>query len=87
LRCAKSNANLPRFQAYDLVGDIHGHANALHRLLRALDYTEIEGVFRHPKKQMILVGDFIDRGPPTTKMPSVGLGVCQSGSGQGPSQG
>jgi hypothetical protein len=31
---------------YDLVGDIHGHADALHRQLPALDYAEIEGVFR-----------------------------------------
>ena len=50
-------------QGYDLVGDIHSHANALHRLLHELDYAEIEGVFRHPKRQMIFVGDFIDRGP------------------------
>src|SRR6478672_5993369 len=50
-------------QGYDLVGDIHGHADALHRLLRELNYAEIEGVFRHPEKQMIFVGDFIDRGP------------------------
>ena len=34
------------FQGYDLVGDIHGHADALHRLLHKLDYTEVEGVLR-----------------------------------------
>jgi hypothetical protein len=34
--------------------DIHGRADALHRLLRELDYVEIEGVFRHPERQMIL---------------------------------
>jgi hypothetical protein len=51
------------FQGYDLVGDVHGHADTLHRLLRKLDYTEIEGIFRHLKRQMIFVGDFIDRGP------------------------
>ena len=50
-------------QGYDLVGDIHGHADALHRLLDELAYAEIEGVFRHPERQMIFVGDFIDRGP------------------------
>ncbi len=46
-------------QGYDLVGDIHGHVDALHRLLRELDYAEVEGVFRHPERQMIFVGDFI----------------------------
>jgi hypothetical protein len=40
-------------QGYDLVGDIHGHAGALHQLLHNLDYTEVEGVFRHPQREMI----------------------------------
>ena len=50
-------------QGYDLVGDIHGHADALHRLLGKLDYVEVDGVFRNPERRMIFVGDFIDRGP------------------------
>jgi hypothetical protein len=50
-------------QGYDLVGDIHGHVDPLRRLLERLDYSEVEGVFRHPERQMIFVGDFIDRGP------------------------
>jgi hypothetical protein len=52
-------------QRYDLVGDIHGHADALHRLLHELDYSEVEGLFRHPLRKMIFIGDFIDRGPST----------------------
>jgi hypothetical protein len=28
-----------------------------------LDYAEVDGVFRHPERKMIFVGDFIDRGP------------------------
>ena len=51
-----------KVQGYDLVGDIHGHADTLHRLLHKLDYAEVEGVFRHPQRRMIFVGDFIDRG-------------------------
>jgi hypothetical protein len=43
-------------QGYDIVGDIHGHADALHRLLHELDYAEVEGVFRHTERQMIFVG-------------------------------
>jgi hypothetical protein len=42
-------------KGYDLVGDIHGHADALHRLLRELDYSEVEGLFRHPQRKMIFV--------------------------------
>jgi hypothetical protein len=39
-------------QGYDLVGDVHGHADPLHRLLDKLDYDEFEGVFRHPERKM-----------------------------------
>jgi hypothetical protein len=67
-------------QGYDLVGDIHGHADALHRLLRALDYVEIEGVFRHPERHMIFVGDFIDRGPHQREVPQIARSMCEAGT-------
>ena len=68
------------FQGYDLVGDIHGYANALHRLLRELDYAEIEGVFRHPERQMIFVGDFIDRGPQQGEVLRIARSMCKAGT-------
>jgi hypothetical protein len=67
-------------QGYDLVGDIHGHADALHRLLRALDYVEIGGVFRHPERQMIFVGDFIDRGPQQREVLKIARSMCEAGA-------
>ncbi|PJJ59645.1 metallophosphoesterase [Hymenobacter chitinivorans] len=48
---------------YDLIGDIHGHADELRRLLAKLGYAEQQGVYRHPTRQVIFVGDFVDRGP------------------------
>jgi hypothetical protein len=36
---------LNNFPGYDLVRNIHGHADTLHRLLRALEFAEIEGAF------------------------------------------
>jgi hypothetical protein len=66
-------------QGYDLVGDIHGHADALHRLLRALDYAEIEGVFRHPIRQMIFVGDFVDRGTQQREVLRIARSMCEAG--------
>jgi len=48
---------------YDLIGDIHCHADALERLLRQLGYSRQKGVYRHPERQAIFLGDFIDRGP------------------------
>jgi hypothetical protein len=50
-------------QHYDLIGDIHGHAAKLRRLLAELGYREQGGVYRHPHRQAIFLGDFIDRGP------------------------
>jgi hypothetical protein len=48
---------------YDLIGDIHGHADALTGLLRKLGYREQRGAWRHPDRMAAFVGDFIDRGP------------------------
>lgn len=48
---------------YDLIGDIHGHADELEALLNRLEYKKVNGVYRHPERQLIFLGDFIDRGP------------------------
>ena len=47
---------------YDMIGDIHGHADELVQLLTTLGYTRRSGVFQHPSRQPIFLGDFIDRG-------------------------
>jgi len=67
-------------QGYDVVGDIHGHADPLHRLLHKLDYAEIDGVFRHPERKMIFVGDFIDRGPQQREVLRITRAMCEAGS-------
>ncbi len=48
---------------YDLIGDIHGHSEPLVELLEKLDYRSTNGVYRHPQRKVIFLGDFIDRGP------------------------
>ena len=48
---------------YDLIGDLHGHADALEELLLALGYQQTAGVYRHANRQVIFLGDFVDRGP------------------------
>ena len=49
---------------YDIIGDVHGHATALKALLAELDYQlDPQGVWRHPTRRAIFVGDLIDRGP------------------------
>ncbi len=50
---------------YDIIGDIHGHALALEKLLQSLGYSEKQGVYSHVEKNRIavFVGDLVDRGP------------------------
>jgi hypothetical protein len=49
--------------SYDIIGDIHGHADTLEALLRTLGYVQRQNVWRHPARRVVFVGDFIDRGP------------------------
>ncbi|MEH6387773.1 MAG: metallophosphoesterase [Pseudomonas profundi] len=50
-------------QPYDVIGDIHGHASKLWELLEQLGYKKQGGIYRHPSRQVLFLGDFIDRGP------------------------
>ena len=49
-------------QGYDVIGDVHGHLDALEGLLARLDYARVDGTWRHPSRQAVFVGDLIDRG-------------------------
>ncbi|MBA1289761.1 metallophosphoesterase [Pseudomonas japonica] len=48
---------------YDLIGDVHGCAHTLEHLLDTLGYRRQGGVWRHPQRQAVFLGDIIDRGP------------------------
>ncbi|MCK9641044.1 MAG: metallophosphoesterase, partial [Prolixibacteraceae bacterium] len=48
---------------YDIIGDIHGYASLLRQLLTELGYKRIDGVWSHPDRKVIFLGDFINRGP------------------------
>jgi len=48
---------------YDVIGDIHGHAEELRRLLAQLGYEERNGAYSAEQRKAVFVGDFIDRGP------------------------
>ena len=48
---------------YDVIGDIHGEADKLEALLAKLGYASADGIWRHPARQAVFVGDLIDRGP------------------------
>ncbi|MFZ4625374.1 MAG: metallophosphoesterase, partial [Rhodoferax sp.] len=67
---------------YDIIGDIHGHAEALKALLRSMGYTDRQGAWRHPERQAIFVGDFIDRGPKQIEAVEVVRCMVEAGSAQ-----
>ncbi|MFP6582157.1 MAG: metallophosphoesterase [Candidatus Hydrogenedentota bacterium] len=48
---------------YDVIGDVHGHADELVELLGKLGYRDGQGFYSHPNRTAVFVGDFIDRGP------------------------
>ncbi|MGY4255303.1 hypothetical protein ACVI1L_002371 [Bradyrhizobium sp. USDA 4516] len=64
---------------FDIIGDIHGHADALRRLLAALGYQEVDGLFRHPERRVIFVGDFVDRGPEQLAVLQIAKRMCETG--------
>ena len=47
----------------DFIGDIHGYADELEALLLKLGYSKKNGVYLHPERKVLFVGDYIDRGP------------------------
>jgi hypothetical protein len=65
---------------YDIVGDIHGHADALEALLAMHGYREQNGVWRHRDRQMIFVGDFVDRGPKQVRVFEIARAMIDAGS-------
>jgi hypothetical protein len=49
---------------FDVIGDIHGYAKTLRRLLEKLGYEEVGARYTHPDhRRVIFLGDYIDRGP------------------------
>ena len=71
----------PLDQGYDIIGDIHGHADELVALLRALGYVKTGGAFRHPDgRKAIFVGDFIDRGPKIRQVLETVRSMVEAGS-------
>jgi hypothetical protein len=68
--------------SYDIIGDIHGHAEALKALLSGMGYRESRGAWRHPARQALFVGDFIDRGPKQLETVDIVRRMVDSGSAQ-----
>lgn len=66
--------------AYDVIGDVHGHAGALERLLVAMGYRETDGAYRHPERRVVFLGDLIDRGPDQLRTLDIARRMVEAGS-------
>ncbi len=65
---------------YDLIGDIHGHADHLEALLLKMGYTIKNGSYAHPDRKVLFVGDYIDRGPKIRKTLKIVRRMVESGN-------
>jgi hypothetical protein len=65
---------------YDVIGDIHGQLGKLVSLLSLLGYAESGGLYRHPSRTAIFVGDLIDRGPEQLATVDLVQRMVQAGS-------
>jgi len=65
---------------YDIIGDIHGHADELESLLVKMGYTLADGCYRHSTRKVIFLGDFIDRGPNQSGVLTIVMPMVRQGA-------
>ena len=65
---------------YDIIGDIHGHANELVRLLELMGYERRKGHYSHPDRKVIFLGDLIDRGPNILEVLQISRSMIDNGA-------
>jgi hypothetical protein len=66
--------------AYDIIGDVHGHARELRALLEKMGYRENRGASCHPSCTAIFVGDLIDRGPSNIEAATIARQMVEEGT-------
>jgi Calcineurin-like phosphoesterase len=67
-------------KGYDIIGDIHGHADTLVALLKKMGYSPRDGAWTHAERQAIFVGDLIDLGPKQVETVMLVKRMVESGS-------
>jgi hypothetical protein len=65
---------------YDVIGDVHGHAEELVELLERMGYRRQGGAFRHAERTAVFLGDWIDRGPHIRQVLAVVREMVDDGS-------
>jgi len=52
----------------DFIGDVHAHYDELVGLLKKMEYETVDGIWQHPQRKAVFVGDFVSRGPSSLKV-------------------
>ncbi len=65
---------------YDIIGDIHGHASLLKKLLVEMGYQKGSNGYFHPERKPIFAGDFINRGPEIRKTVRIVRNMVENGN-------
>jgi hypothetical protein len=65
---------------YDIIGDVHGYASLLKKLLTELGYSKTESGYFHPERKAIFTGDFINRGPEIRKTINIIRSMVENGN-------
>ena len=64
---------------YDIIGDVHGQASTLKKLLLKMGYSKTNGSYLHPSRKAIFVGDFINRGSEIKKTIRIVRNMVENG--------
>lgn len=65
---------------YDIIGDVHGYASLLEKLLAKMGYTRKNGIWKHKNRIAIFTGDYINRGPEIRESLRIIKGMVDHGS-------
>ena len=65
---------------YDIIGDTHGHASELIKLLKHLGYQHSSNGYSHKNRKAIFLGDFIDRGGEHIKLLEIVMTMVKQGN-------
>jgi hypothetical protein len=72
----------PTIPGHDVIGDVHGMAHMLERLLTRLGYVVRDGVWGHPTRTAVFLGDIIDRGPAQLQSCGIVRRMVEAGTAQ-----
>lgn len=66
---------------FDIIGDVHGCADELVRLLDRLGYETDGTTFTHPGgRRALFVGDLVDRGPASDRVLEIAMAMVEAGA-------